>query len=84
MLEKIKAFWKSHPISTHSIVVFTIVAVTAYNQVPQLHDYVLLLYGMLPVGVRNLIEVVVAVIAWYWSKREVWSDAQRAANRDGK
>lgn len=82
MIEKIKKFFAEHSITTHSLVVFTIGIVTAYNQVPQFHDYVLQVYGHFPVGLKNFIEAVVAVVAWYWTKRPVWTAAQRAAMTD--
>ena len=82
MVEKVKKFLAEHSITTHSLVVFTIGIVTVYNQVPQFHDYVLQAYGHFPAGLKNFIEVVIAVVAWYWTKRPVWTAAQRAAMTD--
>lgn len=79
-MNSIKVFLTKYSITTHSIVAFAVLVTTAYYQVPQFHDYVLQLYGVLPAGLRNFIGVVIAVVAWYWQGRKPWTDAERKDN----
>jgi hypothetical protein len=77
MNQRIKTFFAAHTITTHSIVAFCVVMVTAYNQVPVFQTYVLHLYASTPVWLHNLLEAILAIVAWYWRGRPIWTTTER-------
>ncbi len=65
MLEKIKTWFASHDITTHTVAVLFAIAMAAYTEVPQFHDLVLSVYNAIPLHGQNLIATALALYAWY-------------------
>jgi hypothetical protein len=65
MLDKLKQFYATHKVSTHTIAVLFLAATAAYKEVPAFHDAVTAVYLHLPSKVQTVITTGLALYAWY-------------------
>jgi len=75
VIQKLKTFFTSQGITSHSIAAGIIVVIGAYHQVPQFHDLVTTLYGKLGPTVKEIVASVIALVAWYWNTKKPGGDA---------
>jgi hypothetical protein len=75
VIQKIKTFFTSQGITSHSIAAGMLVVIGAYHQVPQFHDLVTTVYGKLGPTFKEIVASAVALVAWYWNTKKPGGNA---------
>lgn len=65
MKSKIEAWLAQFSITTHTVAIVFMFLFAAYFNVPQFHDLVFHLYGLLPQWAKDLTATAIALYMWY-------------------
>lgn len=64
-MNKFKAFLASKDVTTHTVAVVFIAAISAFYAVPQFHTVVMSVYNAMPSTLQAIVVAAFALYAWY-------------------